>query len=112
MAAPNQWEFGTQQAAEDVRDAIALADGLPRKARQVGGGIHAPISDTPGGAGWSLYVHDVETRRTGGRWAISSDAHSNPHAGKVVRVRGGNVTIPQVAAAVARGSEWDPPSNL
>ena len=108
MAAPNQWEFGTQSEAEDVRDAITLEEGLPTKGHWVGtGGRRFEIPDTPG-KGWSLYVHDVELRRTGGRWSISSDVHTNPHAGKVVRVRGQNVTIPQVAAAVSRGAEWDP----
>ena len=108
MAAPNQWEFGTEQAAQDVCDAIAIADGLPRAPRVLAGGIQAAVSTTAGGQGWSTKVHSVEERRTGGRWAVSSDEHTNPHAGKVVRVRGGNVTIPQVAAAVARGAEWDP----
>ena len=112
MANERQWEYSSAQLAQAERHQSALdtAEGLPRKARLVTPGRHAPIPDTysAGAIGWSDHLVDID-ELTGPpvEYAVQRSRRVQAHEGKTIRDAGGNYTIPDNATAVNRAVKWD-----
>lgn len=64
---------GTRAELELVAQADATAHGYPLRGYHIGAGPHAPISDAPGGTGWSTSRLAVRNLERGGL-ALDVDA--------------------------------------
>lgn len=49
---------GTKKECEDLRQAESDARGLPVRGKNVGGGRHVELGDTPG-PGWTIHINDL-----------------------------------------------------
>ena len=110
LAAPRHWVFNTRAEAERVRDGFDVAAGMPIKATEFSPGIHGPIPDTwsEGAPGWVGHLVNIDEEPGGTRYALQRTAEAIEHEGKMVRVRGGDVQLPDNTGAEDRGAEWDP----
>jgi hypothetical protein len=85
---------GTSARCAEIREAVALADGLPRRVTVVGGPDMLPTRYTPGAPGWTEHLCPAPVEAGDGTAAIEVPPEADRHLGKTVRVRERDVVLP------------------
>jgi hypothetical protein len=86
--------IGATSRCVEIRDAIAIADGLPRRVTVVGGPDMLPTKYTPGAAGWTEHLCAPAIEAGDGTAALELTVDAEKHLGKTVRVGEKDVVVP------------------
>ncbi len=87
----------TEARLLEIREALAIAEGLPRRGVVVGGPDTLPREWSPGAPGWTENVADIMETSDGKR-ALEIPPQALKHLDKPVVVRGKPVRIPPAAS--------------
>lgn len=84
---------GTRTVIEAVRAAVDTMLELPKRGTHVGGGVHMPISDTPG-IGWSVtWARPLQNKMIEAMWFYPTDELESKDLAKVRKL------VPAIRAA-------------
>jgi hypothetical protein len=88
----------------DIRSALNIAEGLPRRAVVVGGPDMLPTTYTPGAPGWTDQVCPPPIDGGDGTQAVLIPDEADRHLGKTVRVGQKNVVLPEPSSKVSEST--------
>ena len=100
--------IGTKAECEAVQAATDKALGYPKQGRHSGGGRHTPISDEPGGEGWTMTHGRLRKHPT-------KDEHAYPIDDEVEKAKTASLTTAEKqvvddakSAAKELPDDWEP----
>lgn len=85
---------GDRARCAEIRAAISMAEGLPRRVTVVGGPDMLPTKYTPGAAGWTEHLCAPAFEAGDGTAALELIVEADKHLGKTVRVGEKDVVVP------------------